>query len=650
MLHRIAKASLTFVLAGIALAASASVEYQAVSGAAPQPQPRSQPLSAAELTEFIDGTMAIQLDAKPAAGATISVVKDGALLLAKGYGYADVEKRVPVDPEQTLFRPGSTSKLFTWTAVMQLVEQGKLDLDADVNTYLKDFQLPQTYPEPITLRNLLTHTAGLEDGGLGYLIGRSEKDLAPLGDFLELHMPARIRAPTRDFASGVNASYSNWGTALAGHIVATVSGMEFDEYIERHIYQPLGMASSSFREPLPPGLRERMSNGYRFKLGRFEKHDFEFIHNFGPAGSMSTTATDMAKFMLAHLNDGALGEARILKPETAQLMHARTLSPNSALSGGALGFYETWLNGRRAIGHGGDTVYFHTQMLLVPEENLGVFVSFNTDNAGFAAVDIARAVVKHVLPADLPVVKVRSDAQQRNARYAGSYRALRHSYTKAEKVFAAFGDFKVAAMPDGTLLLRDILEAHPTRWVEVGDGVFRQELDDTFVAFVGGEGGPATHMVGPFAPIAFVRVGWYESPVLHGVIIVIGVALFISMLVSAIRRRKADRAGTPRLRWARFALAAVGVLLIGFLLGLVMSVAGGLEELIFGFPTSFLVALAFPLLALPLAALAIYYAVQLWRTRAWTLGSRVYYSVTLLSALLFLWVLSYWNLIGYRFG
>jgi hypothetical protein len=331
-------------------------------------------------------------------------------------------------------------------------------------------------------------------------------------------------------------------------------------------------------------------------------------------------------------------------------MHSRTLSPNPALSGGALGFYETWLNGRRAIGHGGDTVYFHTQMLLVPEENLGVFVSFNTDNAGFASVDIARAVIKHVLPADLPVVKVRSDAQQRNARYAGSYRALRHSHTKAEKVLAAFGDFSVAALPDGTLMFRDILEAHPTRWVEVGDGVFRQELDDTFVAFVGGEGGQATHMVGPFAPIAFARVGWYESPMLHGLIIVIGVALFISILVSAIRRRKADRAGIPRLRWARFALAAAGVLLIGFLLGLVISVAGGLEELIFAYPTSFYVSLALPLLALPLTLLAIYYAVQLWRTRAWTLGTRLHYSVTLVSVLLFFWVLSYWNLIGYRFG
>jgi CubicO group peptidase (beta-lactamase class C family) len=651
MLHRIACASLTCVLTVVlAASASASVEYQAVANAAPQPQPRAQPLSAAELTEFIDGAMAIQLDAKPAAGATISVVKDGALLLAKGYGYADVEKRVPVDPDRTLFRPGSTSKLFTWTAVMQLVEQGKLDLDADVNMYLKDLQIPRTHAEPVTLRNLLTHTAGLEDGGLGYLIGRSEKDLAPLGDFLELHMPARTRPPTKDFASGINASYSNWGTALAGHIVATVSGMAFDDYIERNIYQPLGMTSSSFREPLPPGLRERMSQGYRFKNGEFEKQGFEFIHNFGPAGSMSTTATDMAKFMLAHLNDGALGEARILKPETAQLMHARALSPNPALSGGALGFYETWINGRRAIGHGGDTVFFHTQMLLVPEENFGVFVSFNTDNAGFAAVDVARAVVKHVAPAELPALKIRTDAKERNARYAGSYRALRHSYTKAEKVFAAFGDFSVAAMPDGTLMLRDILEAHPTKWVEVGDGVFRQQLDDTFVAFVGGEGGRATHMVGPFAPIAFARVAWYESPVLHGVLILIGVALFISTLVGAIRRRKADRAGTPGLRWARWALAAAGVLLIGFLLGIVISVAGGIDELIFGYPTAFYVALALPLLALLPTALAIYYAVQLWRTRAWTLGARVHYSAALVTVLLFFLVLNYWNLIGYRIG
>jgi CubicO group peptidase (beta-lactamase class C family) len=625
------------------------VEYQAIAEAAPQPQEPPAP-DAAALTAFIDGAMAMQLAAKPAVGATVSVVKDGQLLLAKGYGYADLEKRKPVDAQRTLFRPGSISKLFTWTAVMQLVEQGKLDLDADVNKYLKDIQLPQTFPEPVTLRNLLTHTPGLEDGGIGYLMAKSEKDLAPLGEFLARHMPARSRPPTTDFGSGINASYSNWGTALAGHIVATVAGVPFDDYVERHIFQPLGMTSSTFREPLPAPLRAHMSEGYTFENGAFESRPFEFIHNFGPAGSMSGTATDLAKFMLAHLNGGALGEARILKPETAQQMHTRVLSPNRALSGGALGFYETWINGRRAIGHGGDTVYFHSDLILVPEENLGVFVSFNTSQAGFAAVDIATAVVKHLLPATLPVVKPRPDANERNARYAGTYRALRHSHTKAEKVLAAFGDVSVAAMPDGTLLFRDILEPHPTHWVEVGDGVFRQALDDTFVAFVGGENGQATHMVGPFAPIAFRRIAWYESGALHGLVIGAAIVLFISMLVSAIRRRAADRSGAPQLRWARFTLAAVGVLLIAFLVGIVATVASGLDNLIFAYPAIFYVSLALPLLALVPLALAIYFTVRLWRSRAWTTGTRLHYTATTLAAVLFVWVLSYWNLLGYRVG
>ena len=226
-------------------------------------------------------------------------------------------------------------------------------------------------------------------------------------------MPARTRAPTKDSPP---ASTLRIRTG-ARHSPATLSrpcpGWIFDDYIERNIYQPLGMASSSFREPLPPGLRERMSQGYRFKNGEFEKHDFEFIHNFGPAGSMSTTATDMAKFMLAHLNDGALGDARILKPETAQLMHA---GRSARIRRSAAAHSDSTRPGSTAGAPSATAAIPFSSIrrcCLVPEENLfGVFVSFNTcDNAGFAAVDIARAVVKHVAPAELPVLKVRADAE-----------------------------------------------------------------------------------------------------------------------------------------------------------------------------------------------------------------------------------------------
>ena len=111
---------------------------------------------------FLDKLLGREMEKHHIAGAAVSVVKDGKLFFAKGYGYADLENGIPVDPEQTIFRIGSVAKLFTWTAVMQLVEQGKLDLDADINTYL-DFRIPDTYPQPITLKHLLTHTSGFED-------------------------------------------------------------------------------------------------------------------------------------------------------------------------------------------------------------------------------------------------------------------------------------------------------------------------------------------------------------------------------------------------------------------------------------------------------------------------------------------------------
>src|SRR5262249_32882019 len=158
----------------------------------------------AEMESFIDGFMALQLREAPAAGATVAVVKDGQLFFAKGYGYADIDKRVPVDPEKTLFRPGSISKTFTWTAVMQLVEQGKLNLDRDVNTYLREFKLPATFPAPVTLRNLMTHTAGFEDGAVGYLFKSSPSELVPIDQFLRAHVPTRVRPPTTDFSSGAN--------------------------------------------------------------------------------------------------------------------------------------------------------------------------------------------------------------------------------------------------------------------------------------------------------------------------------------------------------------------------------------------------------------------------------------------------------------
>jgi CubicO group peptidase (beta-lactamase class C family) len=195
----------------------------------------------AELAGFLDGMMTSGMRDKHVAGATVAVVKDGQLFYASGYGYADVAKRTPVSPERSLFRIGSTSKLFTWTAVMQLVEQGKLDLDTDVNKYI-DFKIPATYPQPITLRSIMTHTPGFEEDGRDLITDDTTK-MFQLGTWLATHMPARVRPPL------TYSSYSNYATALAGYIVQRVSGEPYDDYIEKHILAPLGMTQTTTRQP-----------------------------------------------------------------------------------------------------------------------------------------------------------------------------------------------------------------------------------------------------------------------------------------------------------------------------------------------------------------------------------------------------------------
>ncbi len=292
-----------------------------------------------------------QLSAYHIPGPTIAVVKDGAPFFAKGYGSADLAHGTPVQADATLFRVGSVSKLFVWTAVMQLKEAGKLDLNTDVNRYLKTFQIPDTYPgKPITLAHLMTHTAGFEDRGAG-IFARDASSLEPLGTWLAANIPARVRPP------GEVTSYSNYGAALSAYIVEQISGQPFDRYVEDHILKPLGMRHSSFQQPLPQDLNSGMSRGYSYANGAFSAQPFEAVQVW-PAGSFSATATDMATFMIAHLQNGRFGDTRILQEATTQEMHAQhfTNDPSDpGLPGIDWGFYEQRIDGQRIVEHGGDT-------------------------------------------------------------------------------------------------------------------------------------------------------------------------------------------------------------------------------------------------------------------------------------------------------
>ena len=487
----------------------------------PSPQTGAHEMTAADVEAFLDGLVPLQIKQADIAGATISVVKDGKLLFAKGYGYADVKNNKPVSPQDTLFRPGSISKLFTWTAIMQLYEQGKLDLDRDINTYL-DFKIPDAFGKPITLKNVMTHTPGFEEQVKDLITQNS--GTPNLGQYLKTHIPARIYPP------GTVPAYSNYATSVAGYIVERVSGRPFDEYVAENIFKPLNMTQSTFKQPLPANLAPLMSNGYR--LGSGEPQSFEIVNPF-PAGSLSSSATDMAQFMIAHLQDGQLGNAQILKPETARLMHSRLFALDDNMNAMCYGFYEESRNGHRIIGHGGDTVFFHSDLHLVLDQKVGFFVSYNSggrsDSPG--RTNLWQAFLDRYFPytaspATSPTAK--EDAKA----VAGRYELSRRSETSFLKTATLLGQFTVAPVDDGDIEVPQLTGANgkPKRWQAIGPMTFQERGGQDKLVFKPDQNG-VMQMVLPYPFFVGQRIGALQNGQLLVIVLVVSLVLMLLTLI-----------------------------------------------------------------------------------------------------------------------
>jgi len=425
--------------------------------------PAGPQLTRTDVEAWLDGFMPFALERGNIPGAVVVVVKDGEVLVQKGFGYADVEKQEPVDPEQTLFRPGSVSKLFTWTAVMQQVERGKFDLDADINQYL-DFKIPPgPGGEPITLRNIMTHTPGFEEA-VKELITENPDRLIPLGEAVKRWTPNRI------FKAGTMPAYSNYATALAGYMLERASGLTFDDYLDQNIFQPLGMANSSFRQPLPKALESAMSKGYDPDSGK--PKGYELI-SLAPAGSLASTGSDMARFMIAHLQNGAFGDQRILAEETAKQMHGTPLTIIPGLNRMVLGFYESNTNGRRVIAHGGDTQYFHSDLQLYIDDGVGYFISVNSAGKEGASGPLRAAFFRQFSDRYLPgpdfTGKVdKATAKEHAQAIAGTYLFARRAESSLISVLNFVQPIKVVVNEDGSIsmpLLRG-LNGKPVKWHE----------------------------------------------------------------------------------------------------------------------------------------------------------------------------------------
>ena len=382
------------------------------------------------VADFFDHAVPDRLRHDGVPGAVVSVVSGGATVFAQGYGLSDVERGIPMDAMGSMVRIGSITKLFTWTAVMQQVQAGRLDLDADVNRYLKSFHIPATYPQPVTLQNLMDHTAGFEDQYIS-TGARTAADVPPLGDYLAQHIPARIRPP------GEISGYSNYGAALAGYIVAQVSGEPYDQYIQHHLLDPLEMTRSTATEPVPAALAADLARSY--DAGVSPARPIPFIFDpMTPDGSITATADDLANFMIAQLHAGRFGSTEILSPASMTRMHERSFAPDPRLDGYAHGFKESTINGHRVLLHDGGWEGFISGLLLVPECDLGLFVSVN----GTGPVTLNELIPEffdRFAPASAASQDAGGASTAATSATPGFYQPTRHTESTVEKVETLLG-------------------------------------------------------------------------------------------------------------------------------------------------------------------------------------------------------------------
>ncbi len=611
-------------------------------------------IDSADLEAFLDGVIEARMKSFHVAGVTVSVVHNGEMIHSKGYGYADMANRTPVDPAATLFRPGSISKTFTWTAVMQLVEKGKLDLDEDIRTYLEDFELPDTYPEPITLSHLMAHTPGFEDAIFGHIFGNDPDAVRQLNEYLHEFQPDRVREPGKIMA------YSNYGCALAGHIVSVVSGMPFEDYVERNIFEPLGMNDSTFREPwknldmepMPERLLKQSSIAYSWEKGWYEPKSFEFIHHQGPAGALSSTAADMARWMLAHLGEGSLDGVQILSSETARRMHARHFSQGEEFDGFAHGFVEGRVGPYRTIGHSGGSLYFMSQMVMVPELGFGLFASSNTTGGMSVVGDLPELVVKRFFPTgDSPSgLKPPEDFAKRGRKYVGAYLNPRRSYTQIEKMYGLIaGAVRVSMTKDGYLLTSTI-GGNVARWVETAPLNFRAFDSEAKLQFVEDEQG---RIAGVIANGQYMhRAGFFESLSAIIGITVLALIVCLGILIAAWYRRHREIRQTNGEWFANLVLTVTAVVWLLFFAAFGLALAGmrGPESIIFSFPPGTLVfALVIALAGVILTLLSIVLLYPVWAKRNWKWGRLIRHTAAIVVLAVLALMLNSLNMIGFKY-
>jgi CubicO group peptidase (beta-lactamase class C family) len=606
-------------------------------------KPNHDPTNVSDIQSFMDTLIEQQLEEYHIPGAAITVVNNTNVIFSKGYGFADLADNRFVEVNSTMFRAASVSKLLVWTAVMQLYEQGKIDLDEDINTYLTDFQIPDTFSEPITMNHLMAHAAGFEEKILAGA-PRTEDNLLPLGEYLKTRMPARIITP------GKVSIYSNYGAALAGYIVAQIENTTFNDYIEDNIFTPLNMTLSTFQQPIPQALEDNLAQGYYYDYDneKFEAIPFIYLYET-PAGALSSTATDMAKFMIAHLNNGSYKGSQILQPSTNQFMHTQHFTMDPRITGFAHGFMEMVVNNKRVIWHGGDLGSTHTALVLIPEENIGFYVCYNSGSS--ARYNLFREFFDHYYPVpDTEPIAPPADFKERARKFTGYYHSMRNAYIS---LMAApnliFTTYHIGVADDGALLILG------ERYCEIDDLLFRHEIYNEIIAFREDSNGKITHFFINNNPTnTFEKMTGLRSIPLIIITLVITLlgylAVPITELVYFIIRKvkKEEKAEEPTLaiisRWTSIGLTIITIV---FIVGTTLVLL--LAQIWFEVPPILMALLVIPFLMILATGALLVFNVFMWKDHHWDAPKRIIYTTSTVLSIVFLIFLGYWNLIGFNY-
>lgn len=589
-------------------------------------------ISRTDLESFLDTLFAEGMGAGHVPGVAFALVQQGKVVMQKGYGLADRERERSTNPDLSVFRAGSISKLVTATALMQLAERGELDLQDDVNEHLRRFQVVNPYPRTVTVAQLLTHTSGLDDTFLGQHV-RRRSEVEPLGTYLARRLPPVDRPP------GEFIRYSDHGASLAGHVVEAVSGAPFDHFAEENIFRPLGMGRTTFRQPPPDEWLPDLARGYRYARDAYRPYPLDYVHTT-PAAGLFTTAADMSRFMLAHLGGGAYGGGRILQENTVAEMHHRQFTHHPKLRGRAYGFSEWLENGQRALFHDGSMPGFNSRLLLLPDRRTGFFLTWNSTSMGLKHA-LTTQFLDRYFPDETQQSEPPTGEHRPPRRFAGSYRDTLYSGRTMEKVVALTEQVRVREGEENTL------RVGTSRFAEEEPGYFRSLEGEGALAFRE-EGNHVTHLF--VGTGAFERLPWWGTR--KATLSLFGLASLI-FLWGVLAPLLALPGWLPLVLPPPLSLvsALVAGLYLAFLLGLGRGLPRvDIWEFAYGIPPGVKALLLLPMVAAGLSVLLLVLGVLLWGAGEWNLLGRGHFLLIAVSGLALLTLLQWWNLLGFRSG